>query len=131
MELRELLEDLRGKMDPLEYTAVMRKYFGDAREDWQKLQMIGIDEYVILADEELADYLAARGMEKVHGEIYVGSNSSEQLLSVLADLAAEICALREEVKHLNDTVYEFKRQYVINNRYGSSDVGVFDTLRYP
>lgn len=64
MELEEMLARLRNLLDPLEYAAVMAKYFGANREDWRRLQMIGLPDGPVIAGEALIDYLSERGLEK-------------------------------------------------------------------
>jgi len=70
MKLEEMLARLRNLLDPLEYAAVMAKYFGANREDWRRLQMIGLKEKAILTGDELLDYLSERGLEKFRSEIW-------------------------------------------------------------
>lgn len=70
MELEDVLARLRERLDPLEYAAVLGKYFGQGYEDWQRIQMIGVADKAILTGDELLEYLSERGLKKFHDEIW-------------------------------------------------------------
>lgn len=69
MELNDFLDQLRDVLSPLEYAAVMAKYFGEGKEDWIKLQMVGGD-VAVVGGNDLIEYLSEQGLSKFRKKIW-------------------------------------------------------------